>query len=113
MRTPPEYSTLNWTDLYRVKVLPNSICEVSSNLIKLALIQPDHFLIRDCLLRMQDGLFKVFEAPTFLYQTPISASINDCLATVQSLRVLAGIENSFWKGTSSWIYGDWMGINIT
>ena len=50
---------------------------------------------------MQDGLFRIQDAPT-LYPSPISAAVNDFLATVQSLRVLAGIENSFWKVTG-WI----------
>ena len=50
---------------------------------------------------MQVGVFRISDAPT-LYPTPISGALNDCLATVQSLRVLAGIENSFWKVTG-WI----------
>ena len=48
-----------------------------------------------------------------MYTAPIGGAINDCLAIVQSLRVLAGIENSFKKvGTSSWIQEIGLGINI-
>ena len=65
-----------------------------------------------CLVPDSGLPFEDSRSPLCLYITPIGSTINYCLAIVQSLRLLAGIEIVSGKLVPVLDTEDWMRINI-